>query len=299
MKNCLDEGMMQTYLDGELSPDAERAATAHIAGCRRCVEMMSAARNESGFFAQAFALADEIEAPTERLRARVNAAIAQLESAGAAPSRREPRSNVNSLLASLTGIFTRTPRRAVVAFASVALVACVAIFALINRSPSHPNEVAVNENQPAAVNVQPTAVLVEKGQPTVPPVSKGNERQDVFVNVGENKPARVRIENASYNASRNAGTEKLLANERQYRESIASLNKTITAGGDALLRPSVRADYERNVALLDNAIAETRNVALRNPNDRDAVNFLLSAYQSKVELMTTIANQAQVATLGR
>ncbi|MCA1594399.1 MAG: hypothetical protein LC754_17585 [Acidobacteria bacterium] len=93
--------------------------------------------------------------------------------------------------------------------------------------------------------------------------------------------------------------KELLSSEKQYEASIASLSRTIASGGDVVLRPSVRADYERNLAVLNQAIAETRNLALRHPKDRDAVNFLMSAYQSKIELLTTVANQAQVATLGR
>jgi hypothetical protein len=61
----------------------------------------------------------------------------------------------------------------------------------------------------------------------------------------------------------------------------------------------VRAAYERNLALLDSAISRTREVAAQNPKDKDAVGFLMSAYQSKVELLTRVADQAQVAALGR
>ncbi len=51
--------------------------------------------------------------------------------------------------------------------------------------------------------------------------------------------------------------------------------------------------------MLYKAIEETRRVARRNPKDRDAVEYLMSSYQSKVELFTTVADQAQVAALGR
>jgi len=92
---------------------------------------------------------------------------------------------------------------------------------------------------------------------------------------------------------------ELLPGEKDYQTAIASLEKTIKMGGDATLKPSVRVDYERNLAILDSAISQTRNVAARNPKDKDAVGFLMSAYQSKVELLTKVADQAQVAALGR
>jgi hypothetical protein len=87
--------------------------------------------------------------------------------------------------------------------------------------------------------------------------------------------------------------------EKNYREAIASLEKVVWAEGDSVLNQRARIEYERNIAVLDRAIEETRRVALRNPKDRDAVSFLMSAYQSKVELLTTVTDQAQVAAIGR
>ena len=94
-------------------------------------------------------------------------------------------------------------------------------------------------------------------------------------------------------------TKELLQGEKSYQTAIASLEKTIKMGGDSSLKPSLRVEYERNLAILDTAIAQTRQVAAQNPKDKDAVGFLMSAYQSKVELLTKVADQAQVAALGR
>ena len=96
-----------------------------------------------------------------------------------------------------------------------------------------------------------------------------------------------------------APKEQGLPGEKDYRAAIASLENTIKMGGDASLKPALRVTYERNLAILDSAIAQTRQVATRNPKDKDAVGFLMSAYQSKVELLTKVADQAQVAALGR
>ena len=91
----------------------------------------------------------------------------------------------------------------------------------------------------------------------------------------------------------------MLPGEKDYRQAIASLETTIKMGGDATLKPALRVQYERNIAILDSAIEQTRKVAAQNPKDKDAVGFLMSAYQSKVELLTKVADQAQVAALGR
>jgi hypothetical protein len=92
---------------------------------------------------------------------------------------------------------------------------------------------------------------------------------------------------------------RLLPGEKNYLKVIASLDTAIKSGGDNALRPTLRAEYERNLQVVDEAIAQTRVVAQRNPNDKDAADFLLSAYQSKVDLMNTVAEQAQLSTMYR
>lgn len=92
---------------------------------------------------------------------------------------------------------------------------------------------------------------------------------------------------------------QLLPGEKNYLKTIASLDTAIKAGGDNAMRPTLRVEYERNLRVVDEAIAQTRAVAQRNPNDKDAAEFLLYAYQSKVELMNTVAEQAQLSQVYR
>jgi hypothetical protein len=76
--------------------------------------------------------------------------------------------------------------------------------------------------------------------------------------------------------------------ERQYERAIAKLNEAMSA--QAPLRPSLRVEYEYNLAVIDNAITTTRDVARKNPNDPQATQFMLAAYQSKTDLMNQIAD---------
>ena len=76
--------------------------------------------------------------------------------------------------------------------------------------------------------------------------------------------------------------------ERQYERAIAKLNEAIKA--QAPLRPSLRVEYEYNLAVIDNAITTTRDVARKNPNDPQATQFMLAAYQSKIDLMNQVAD---------
>ena len=84
-------------------------------------------------------------------------------------------------------------------------------------------------------------------------------------------------------------TVKLLPGERSYLQAIAKLDTTIKSNKTAM-RPSLQVEYERNLAVVDRAIAATRNAAKSNPSDPDAADFMFAAYQSKVDLLNTIAD---------
>lgn len=304
MRRCLDEGLLQAYLDGELSQEQTREAASHVAACESCAAALADAEAELAFFATAFAPDDSVRVPSEVLRSRISAAVAQFE-AGAETSRTPGRS-FGGFLATLSALFTFTPQTAA-AFASLlAVVALAVIYFAVLRQPSKP----VNPKQDAIAKVEEKSSPVATVKNKQPDEAQPKETEKV--NEGVSQPTDgVKIIPAS--ARRTAGRRaferspaglqpkapELLPGEKEYQTAIASLEKTIKLGGDETLRPAVRVKYERDLALLDSAITETRRVAAENPKDKDAVGFLMSVYQSKVELLTKVADQAQVAALGR
>lgn len=80
--------------------------------------------------------------------------------------------------------------------------------------------------------------------------------------------------------------------ESQYQKAFPKLNEAIKA--QAPLPPSLRVEYEYNLALIDNDIITTRQIARTNPKDPLATQFMLAAYQSKIDLMNQFA-QARVS----
>jgi len=76
--------------------------------------------------------------------------------------------------------------------------------------------------------------------------------------------------------------------ERQYDYAITRLNEAIKV--QPPMRPSLQVEYEFNMALIDNAIATSRDAARKNPRDPQAAQFMLAAYQGKVDLMNQVAN---------
>jgi hypothetical protein len=302
MRRCLDEGLLQAYLDGELSQELMSEAAAHVAACAACAAALEEAEGEASFFAAAFSPDDSLSVPTAALRSRIGAAVAQLEADAETNRARTPGRNFGGFLASLSGLFAFTPQTAA-AFASLLAVVALAILFFMAQRSQTPNEgqggSQVAASRPAPVPSPEKITTPNKNEQPVATSEKENEGgKRVLANYSPRRSTN-RNNVARRSVAPSPSSEQALPGEKEYQTAIASLEKTIKLGGDATLRPSVRVTYERDLALLDSAIKETRRVAAENPKDKDAVDFLMSAYQSKVELLTKVADQAQVAALGR
>ena len=288
----LEEGIIQAYIDGELSHAQAAATAAHLAACGACSAAVASAEGETSIFATAFAPDESVNVPTAALRARLNAAVAQLEASKESEQRHSQGRSFRGFLASVSGLFAFTPRTAA-AFATLLLaVAAGIIYVSSQKSQQKPagSEVALTATPAPVVKTTPEVVNVPTPVVTPEKADKGPR----VVTAGHNKRSVKRQPVAP-----RAPKAEELPGEKEYQTAIASLEKTIKLGGEESLRPALRADYERNLALIESAITQTRHVAAQNPKDRDAVGFLMAAYQSKVELLTRVADQAQVATLGR
>jgi Putative zinc-finger len=77
MNPCCAEENLQAYLDGELSPPARDAAAEHLAECVVCAARVQEAEWARMMMSSAWANELPEMIPTARLRARVNAALAE------------------------------------------------------------------------------------------------------------------------------------------------------------------------------------------------------------------------------
>jgi anti-sigma factor RsiW len=312
-KRCLDEGLLQAYTDGELPPERAAAAASHIKACAACAAALADLEGENNFFAAAFAPDESVSVPTELLRSRINASVAQLEDARGLNQNRSNGWSFGGFLASLSGLFAFTPQTAAALASLLVLVAAGVVYFAVVRprptttGPQRSQEVARNVETPEGPKEITTPTPDRVGSADAPAPTPPNAGGRRLVNAGYKPRRRVNRPDAAQpsNSTTSAGNaevaraKEILPGEKDYKAAIASLEKTIKMGGDASLKPALRVDYERNLAILDGAIEQTRKVAAQNPKDKDAVGFLMSAYQSKVELLTQVADQAQVAALGR
>ena len=293
MTRCLDEVKLQSYFDGELSLDMMESVTSHLASCVTCAAAARELEEESAFVMSALAAEFETSVPTESLRQRIDAAVLGERLAVA-----EATQKTSGLAAFFSGLLNFGTQRTL-GYASLAVVmAFAAIFAVVKlrtapaentASKSQINNqvagipqtpIVVNNNSDAAPNALAQAVALPKAGTEGVKGKSGNEG------------IRGKYQQVKYPQSAAAPKPtpvKLLPGERSYLQTIAKLDSTIKSNQKGM-RPSLEVEYQRNLAVVDRAIAATRSAAKSNPNDPDAADFMFAAYQSKVDLLNTIAD---------
>ena len=292
MRECLDEGILQSYFDGELSRDQMESATSHLASCSICSATARELEGELNLVSTALSHEFDAAVPTERLRVRIDAAIAgaQVTNGNRAAVNSSP---VRGWWQSLSALFAFTPQQSFGYAALVVVLAFAAIFGIIQfrqtASPSSSENVADKGNvgdsatNPVNANASPSVAVASKTENVVSgPVAPKAVRPPVSRRVRTVKP--VVADDATL------AHVKLLPGERSYLQTIAALDSTIKGKGNRPMTPALQAEYERNLALVDRALAATRSAAKKNPNDPEAVEFMFTAYENKVNLLNAVAD---------
>ena len=287
MTRCLDEAKLQSYFDGELSLDLMESVTSHLASCVTCAAAARELEEESALLTMALAAEFEASVPTERLRQRIDEAVLGDRVAIAHSSQK-----TSGLAAFFAGLLNFGTQRTL-GYASLAVVlAFAAIFAAVKMKSTPENQVAVvTPEQPKTPQVD--QVASNGGSSNTPNATTISDSKPVENPVVETVSNQPKMQTVKFTAPRvtpkPAAPVKLLPGERSYIQAIARLDTTIKSNKKSM-RPALQVEYERNLAVVDRAIAATRSAAKSNPNDPDAADFMFAAYQSKVDLLNTIAD---------
>ena len=281
MTRCLDEARLQSYFDGELSIELMESVTSHLASCVTCAAAARELEEETALLTTALAAEFEASVPTERLRQRIDSAVLGERVAFAQATEKR-----GGFAAFFAGLLTLGTQRTL-GYASLAVMiafgAILGVVQLRKDVPVTSDPTAVNQPKsdgPLAITTPAPAPPEEGPKVATPEVPSAQP----------NKPRRNRpVTNSTPAPAAAPAPVKLLPGERSYLQAIARLDTTIKSNQKEM-RPSLRAEYERNLAVVDRAIAATRTAAKSNPNDPDAADFMFAAYQSKVDLLNTIAD---------
>jgi len=279
MTRCLDEAKLQSYFDGELSLEMMESVTSHLASCVTCAAAARELEEESALLTSALATEFEASVPTERLRQRIDEAVLG-DRVGIAHSTQK----TTGLAAFFSALLNLGTQRTL-GYASLAVVvAFAAIFAIVKMRTTTDNPPAVASTPDKANDTVVADAGSKATQETIPPVPISSPTKAPTVVT----PRAQRFVAAS-TAPKPPAPVKLIPGERSYLQAIAKLDTTIKSNKKSM-RPSLQVEYERNLAVVDRAIAATRSAAKSNPNDPDAADFMFAAYQSKVDLLNTIAD---------
>jgi anti-sigma factor RsiW len=290
MKECVDEGILQSYFDGELSIDMMEKVSSHLTSCLMCKRAARELEAESLILSEALEPEFGLSVPTDRLRSRIDAAIAERSLLN--PPRPSLALERGAPLArrgwdAVAELFALSPQRTF-AYAGIAAIILFAItLGLVYLRPAaQPNkQTAANTRTPApAPPAQATAVNTPPNDPAPPKTVAPKVNQPRYVTAGyTHKPTQKSPAVASTSV-------KLLPGERSYLKRIAALDSSLKSNHSKPMRPALQGEYERNLAMVDRAIAATRNAAKNNPNDPDAAEFMYAAYQTKVDLLNQVAD---------
>ena len=296
MRECLDEAILQSYFDGELSGQQLESVTSHLAACKICAVTAREIEAETALLAAALAPEFEAAVPTEQLRQRLDAAVAGLQTQRL-PVRETSTFSARGWLQSLFAPLSFTPQRAFGYAGLVLVLGFAAILGITQWRTQSPGVNLAANNDPSAITKgnlsdAPAPAAVESPAPA----TGGSETVATVAatTTPKNTPVKRRPTIAPTTAAGNVAATrpddrvKLLPGERSYLQTIAELDSTIKAN-ERPMRPSLQAEYQRNLALVDRALAATRNAAKKNPNDPDAAEFMMAAYQNKVNLLNAVA----------
>jgi anti-sigma factor RsiW len=284
MTRCLDEGKLQSYFDGELSIEMMESVTSHLASCVTCAAAARELEEASALFMSALAPEFEANVPSERLRERINEAVL-----GDRVAIAQSTEKAGGLAAFFSGLLNFGTQRTL-GYASLAVILAFAAIAGVvkMRTTTAPPPVDTTNVQAGIKQPSDNNNAIAQASPT----SDSNNISQVAVPARENPrnsaPRHIKVVPVSTAAPKPTPV-KLLPGERSYLQAIARLDSTINSDKKSM-RPSLQSEYERNLAVVDRAIAATRSAAKSNPNDPDAADFMFAAYQSKVDLLNTIAD---------
>jgi hypothetical protein len=306
MKNmCFDEIAIQTFLDGELPQTEAELISQHARVCEPCTKLLREIESENEF---AFGVLDRnlnFSVPSEKIRERVFASV-------------EKRRRTNFFGNIWTSLFAFSRTYAAVAGA-IALVAIgysglqlyddfayPYFFAMDSsgetekpgapiKDPVLRNGIApeIAEIAGSGTNAFPSSNHVVISQTRAKLIARSGASGTGRISVREN--SRMQNRDAK---SRGAHRESLPSAEdsaeQTYLRTIATLSESVDKNKDEVLRPSTRVGYERDLALVDNAIAKMRKEVERNPKNQGAREVLYSSYQNKIDLMSSVAQKSEL-----
>lgn len=264
MEKCFDEVTLQAFLDNELNNDDSRRVARHLADCDTCAELLAVVEEETAFVFGALEPEVNVLVPTQRLWDNITKAISG-ERLG--------------WLSSIKVLLAHVSMPTMAAFASIVFIAAAFAFFLSNQPD--PAMVALGTRLGPAV-IGPVSAS-PRGDEVVERVTPAPEEiRAVRADLVRREPTRVAADRDF------AVRVRAIDGEAQYVQTISKLERSVNDNKDALLSPSARFEYEKNLAVINDAIRRTRDEVRRDPKSGIARQVLFNSYQNKIDLLNSV-----------
>lgn len=284
--NCLDIGTIQAFLDGETRPETALKISEHVADCDACAILLAQAEEESS---QVFSVLDrELNTlvPTQRLWSRINESIAVEKSRSSVWQRFMTfvtANLVNPSFATAAGVLLVVGMFAAVWNMRTEQVAVApdlkdeVVRPQAPLTPSAGNPSPVSGPEPGTV---PTGVV----KPTMVGASKlsDEELRRLAQRVNSDRQPRPQYL-----------VDRYLPGEESYIKTIGELEQNVTVQ-NASMSASGQVSYQRNMAVVDDAIKKMKEVVRKNPKNQAARQVLYSSYQDKIDLLNSAAQREEL-----
>ncbi len=293
--NCFEIGTIQAFLDGELTSDLSENVARHVADCDDCAVLLAEAEDET---AMAFsALESELNTlvPTQRLWLKINDSIEKKEKTFWEKVYAFVSNSTSVAFASgliIFGVFVGILnwQRSNETENSVARVAAEKQNIILPVSKSE-----TNTAQTPSIDDSPEINIVETKQ------EKKYYQIDKTKFIKAEKSQKIikqpRVNPETQNAETNYElrmTNDELPGEDSYLKTIAALTKTVDNRKDETLKPSARFAFEKDLAVIDDAIGKMQAEVKKNPKDETAKEMLRSSYQNKIDLLNSVTEKSEL-----
>jgi anti-sigma factor RsiW len=284
--NCLDIGIIQSFLDGELIGAEVTRVSDHITDCDSCAMLLSQAEDENAVVFPALAREFDAMVPTQRLWARIEDSI-EIHKASAPWWSKLRGIIVTDLLSPQIGAFA----------ALMIVVGLFGIYKLSGPAPATTTDVAgapKTTSVPATREIVPVPLAATDDEPVVRSRTTGATYETAGYHAPRRLPTQAQV-NSTSDRPMVATDASYLPGEESYVKTIASLNKSVNGDQDpSVMSASQQVSFARDMAVVDNTITRMRDAVKKNPKDETAKQMLSTAYQNKIDLLNSVAQKQEL-----
>lgn len=284
---CFEMGTIQAFLDGETTPDVSLRLTDHVASCDACARILATAEEENSIVFSTLERELNTLVPTQRLWTRINETISVEKS----------RTSVWQKIFVYISASLTNPSFATAA--GILLVLGMFATVITFRDGEMTDVVFVPRNAPVAESgLAETVTVATTGSDTITP-APGPSKLSVKISNHSPKELRTLAVKANGRAGQREITpqyaiDSYLPGEESYVKTIADLKQNVDEHKDAVLSPSTRVSYERDMAVVNDSITRMREVVKKNPRNQAARQVLYSSYQDKIDLLNSVAQREEL-----